>query len=69
MFKVKERGLKVKVVNRNLIVENIVYNVDNILLNFKLFWLSKIIDKWFFGFVIKLSKIGMFIRVCVFYVK
>ena len=30
MFKAKERGLKAKVVNRNLIVENTVFHVDNI---------------------------------------
>ena len=35
MFKAKERGLKAKVVNRNLIVENSVYHVDNIPLNLK----------------------------------
>lgn len=35
MFKAKERGLKAKVVNRNLIVENTVYNVDNIPSNLK----------------------------------
>ena len=35
MFKTKERGLKAKVVNRNLIVENTVYNVDNIPSNLK----------------------------------
>ena len=35
MFKAKERGLKAKVVNRNLIVENSVYHVDNIPSNLK----------------------------------
>lgn len=30
MFKAKEKGLKAKVVNRNLIVDNAVYHVDNI---------------------------------------
>ena len=35
MFKAKERGLKAKVVNRNLTVENSVYQVDNIPLNLK----------------------------------
>ena len=35
MFKAKERGLKGKVVNRNLIVENSVYHVDNIPSNLK----------------------------------
>ena len=35
MFKAKERGFKAKVVNRNLIVENSVYHVDNIPSDFK----------------------------------
>ena len=35
MFKAKERGLKAKVVNRNLVVENSVYHVDNIPSNLK----------------------------------
>ena len=30
MFKAKEKGLNAKVVNRNLIVENSVFQVDNI---------------------------------------
>ena len=35
MFKAKEKGLKAKVVNRNLIVNNAVYHVDNIPTEFK----------------------------------
>ena len=35
MFKAKERGLKAKVVNRNLTVKNSVYHVDNIPPNLK----------------------------------
>ena len=35
MLKAKERGLKAKVANRNLIVENTVCHVDNIPSNLK----------------------------------
>ena len=35
MFKAKEKGLNAKVVNRNLIVENSVFHVDNIPLDLK----------------------------------
>ena len=53
MFKAKEKGLNAKVVNRNLIVKNSVFHVDNIPSDLKPPQSSLFIDNSTFGLATK----------------